>query len=456
MGIRRVSKSHTVTKEAEHVISKWTRQEAHLVQADLPNTTQPPVPDNFPVMNEDIYVWDTWPLMDEQNRPVQYNGWHVIFSLVAPRHKGVDITFDWNDRHGNAKIGYWVSRDAKSWEYKGLLFEGTGALGNQQWAGCTVLNKDNNITVFYTAKYETASIPTKVTGKIHSDGHGVFFSGLRDFIHLFEPDGVWYQTYEQNNFYGFRDPWFFRDPKTNEAYLLFEGNVGGKRGSHVITQEDIGTGYTEEVPAGANYQCANIGIAKAVDNTLEEFKLLPPLITATGVNDQTERPHFIFQDGKYYLFTISHAFTYAAGLHGPDGIYGFVSDNLFGPYVPLNGSGLVLGNPSGAPFQTYSHYIFPSVEGLLVESFIDSTPWAHNVEDKAAYRIGGTLAPTTRLTIDGKTTKVGEVLDYGYIPHAVKRIYRSDTVERAFDVNAAIKDAVNAALVASDYKGTQS
>ncbi|WP_183133200.1 glycoside hydrolase family 68 protein, partial [Pseudomonas savastanoi] len=47
-----------------------------------------------------------------------------------------------------------------------------------------------------------------------------------------------------------------------------------------------------------------------------------------GVNDQTERPHYVFQDGKYYLFTISHKFTYAEGLTGPDGVYGFVGEHL--------------------------------------------------------------------------------------------------------------------------------
>ncbi|WP_371819799.1 glycoside hydrolase family 68 protein [Rahnella sp. BCC 1045] len=43
----------------------------------------------------------------------------------------------------------------------------------------------------------------------------------------------------------------------------------------------------------------------------------------------------------------------------PDGVYGFVSNEIFGPYVPLNGSALVLGNPPSQPFQTYSHSVMP-------------------------------------------------------------------------------------------------
>ncbi|EPM64944.1 levansucrase, partial [Pseudomonas syringae pv. actinidiae ICMP 18886] len=101
-----------------------------------------------------------------------------------------------------------------------------------------------------------------------------------------------------------------------------------------------------------------------------------------------------FQDGKYYLFTISHKFTYAEGLTGPDGVYGFVGEHLFGPYRPMNASGLVLGNPPEQPFQTYSHCVMPG-------------------ED---YRIGGTEAPTVRILLKGDRSFVQEEYDYGYIP----------------------------------------
>ena len=195
--------------------------------------------------------------------------------------------------------------------------------------------------------------------------------------------------------------------------MLFEGNVAGDRGSHVVGPDEIG-----DVPPGyedvgnSRYQTACIGIAQAADENGDSWTLLPPLLTAVGVNDQTERPHFVFQDGKYYLFTISHKFTYGEGVTGPDGVYGFVSDALFGPYVPLNGSGLVLGNPPSQPYQTYSHYVMPNG---LVTSFIDSVP-----VDKATtgldYRIGGTEAPTVKIKLKGEQTFVVGEYDYGYIP----------------------------------------
>lgn len=95
-------------------------------------------------------------------------------------------------------------------------------------------------------------------------------------------------------------------------------------------------------------------------------------------------------------------------MKGPDGVYGFVSDSLFGPYTPLNGSGLVLGNPSSQPFQTYSHYVMPNG---LVTSFIDNVPGRG---DK--FRIGGTEAPTVQIKIVGNRTFVIKQFDYGFIP----------------------------------------
>ena len=110
---------------------------------------------------------------------------------------------------------------------------------------------------------------------------------------------------------------------------------------------------------------------------MTEWKFLPPILSANCVDDQTERPQIYLKDGKYYLFTISHRTTMAAGVDGPDGVYGFVGNGIRSDFLPLNGgSGLVLGNPTdfsapaGAPysqdpnqnpreFQSYSHYVMP-------------------------------------------------------------------------------------------------
>ena len=147
---------------------------------------------------------------------------------------------------------------------------------------------------------------------------------------------------------------------------------------------------------------------KATSSSLRSWKLLTPVLSAECTNQQTERPHLVVKDGRYYLWTISHTFTFAPGLTGPDGVYGFVGNGLRSRYQPLNGSALVLGNPASAPLQTYSDYVMPN---WLVESFVDTVPTA-----AGGVRYGGTLAPTIKLDVRGDRTRVVRALDYGYIP----------------------------------------
>lgn len=397
--------------------TKWSRAEALKVKFDDPTTTQPIVPADFPLMSEEVFVWDTMPLRKLDGNTVSVNGWSVIFTLTADRspdkykdaNGDYDINADWNDRHGRAKMCFWYSKDSKNWIFGGRVMAEGVSPTTREWAGTPILiNDKGDIELYYTCVTPGAFI-AKVKGKISTNFNGVFLSEFKKVDLLFSADGVYYQTEEQNTYWNFRDPSPFIDPKDGNLYMVFEGNVAGKRGEHVISSEDIGDippGYEEL--GGSKYQTGCIGLAVAKDKHGNDWEILPPLVTAVGVNDQTERPHFVFKDGKYYLFTISHQFTYADGLTGPDGVYGFVSESLFGPYEPLNGSGLVLGNPSTQPFQTYSHYVMPNG---LVTSFIDSVP-LHN----GGYRIGGTEAPTVQLKLAGNRTFLVKEFDFGFIP----------------------------------------
>lgn len=400
----------------------WTRADALKVREDDPTTTQPLVPADFPVLNDKLFIWDTMPLRTLDGTIVSVNGWNVIFTLTAYRSPDkfidkngkYDITADWNDRHGRARMCFWYARDGKSWIFGGRVMEEGVSPTSREWAGTPILlNEEGDVDLYYTCITPGATV-AKVRGSIVADDNGVRLKGFDQVKELFSPDGKYYQTEEQNQWFNFRDPCPFIDPKSGKLYMVFEGNVAGIRGSHVVGDAEKGAlppGH-EDV-GGARFQCGCIGIAVAKNHKGDEWELLPPLITATGVNDQVERPHYVFKDGKYYLFTISHKFTYADGLTGPDGVYGFVSDELFGPYTPMNSSGLVLGNPSSQPYQTYSHYVMPNG---LVTSFIDSVPTTIPNPEDLKYRIGGTEAPTVRIELKGDCSFVVEQLDFGYIP----------------------------------------
>lgn len=406
--------TNAVFHPSSRVTANWTRAQALQIE-QTPQSVTPTIAPDFPIMTDEVWVWDTWPLTNLDMDPVAVGDWNVIFSLTAPR----DIFF--GDRHWQAKIGYFYSRDAVNWTYGGLLFpEGTG-LGSREWAGSTVIADDGEIHAFYTASGETGGgiDPTDAlqrmahaSGQIHADDDGVWFTGFENHTIIAEADGRLYQTLEQSEagpiIYAFRDPFVFRDPVDGNIYGLFEGNNGGVAGSHTCDRREIGRvpgGHV--VPEDARYYTGNIGLMRLTSDDWKQWRLLAPILSAECVNQQTERPHLVVRDGQYYLWTISHEFTFAPGLWGPDGLYGFVGPGLRSNYQPLNDSGLVLGNPPEAPLQNYSHYVMPN---LLVESFIDTVP----TDDGPVY--GGTLAPTLELWLEGDEAGLEAVLPFAYIP----------------------------------------
>jgi levansucrase len=426
---------HPAFAPEDNFTATWKRADALKVRRDATNT-KPRIPADFPVMNDEVWVWDTWPLVDLEGRPVSYRGWEIIFSLVAPRNIG------FQERHQVATIGYFISRDGKSWDYQGEVFPGgrTEALGTRQWAGSSTLI-GRTIHLFYTASGTREGLPfdealndedwlmtdteqriAHATARLSVNGNGPVFRGQEfdDSRIVAEADGTFYQTVEQSQgapiIYAFRDPFLFRDPEDGEIYLMFEGNTAGEAGDYVCTRRDLGPlppGHV--VPPESNLYTGNIGLATVSGRRLNRIGLLPPLLSGNCTNQQLERPHLVIHEGDYYLFTISHTGTYAPGVTGPDGLYGFFGRSLRSKYVPLNGSALVLGNPEDAPFQQYSEYVMPN---FLVESFIDEVPLGNDVSQT---RSGGTLAPTLQLEVDGSNTYFVGSLGYGEIPAMVSR-----------------------------------
>jgi len=171
---------------------------------------------------------------------------------------------------------------------------------------------------------------------------------------------------------------------------------------------------------------SSVGIARSPTGDPTDWELAPPLLDAVCVNQELERPHVVVHDGRYYLFVSSHRHTFAPGIEGFDGLYGFVADSLRGDYRPLNDSGLVVANPANAPFQAYSWLAFGHREEILVNSFFNYYEYDRpSLDDIAALpepeqlrRFGGTLAPTIRLDVDGDRTRIRDTLAHGHIPTA--------------------------------------
>lgn len=448
----------------DNFTSKWTRADAgqlkRLSDSSAPpqensmptSLTMPTVPQDFPDMsNGKVWVWDTWPVTDEDGNQYSVNGWEIIYSLVADR----SIRFD--DRHTSAKIGYFYrpanlpeTKRPKNggWTYGGLVFhEGVTdqifadrSFSHQtQWSGSARIFKDGEVKLFFTNVafyWDDAGRDIKPydprlvlsVGHVQADGNGVSFSGFDHVSELLTPDGVFYQNAQQHRYLNFRDPFTFKDPAhPDDTYMVFEGNSALSREEARCTKGDLGyrdgDPFAESVDAvnesGAAHYIGNVGLARAKNKALTEWEFLPPVLSANCVTDQTERPQFVFTGGKAYLFTISHRQTFASGMDGPEGVYAFVGNGIRSDFQPLNsGSGLALGNPTnlnfpgGRPyspsnnqpagqFAAYSHYVMP---GGLVESFIDS------VGTSSQFSRGGTLAPTVKITVTG----VNSTVDYSY------------------------------------------
>ncbi|WP_336946247.1 glycoside hydrolase family 68 protein [Asaia sp. HN010] len=442
--------------------ARWTRADALQIKAasnpnaafrksSLPKQwTMPNVPEDFPTTNPDVWIWDTWTLIDKTAHQFSYNGWEVIFALVADRNAG----FEFEQRHWHARIGYFYRRaniktnrrpSNGGWIYGGhLIPEGSqdklylpgsyNALS--QWSGSSRLidAKDNKVSLFYTSmafnrdsngNYTTApnAIIVQSIGNIHADFNHVWFTGFTNHTPLLTPDGLMYQNGQQNKLFNFRDPFTFEDPKhPGKNYMLFEGNSPRPANSASCSEADLGFRPGEQngealktvLASGAAYSRASIGLAVADNKDLSKWHFLKPIITANCVNDQTERPQLYLKDGKYYIFTISHRTTYAPGVDGPDGLYGFVGDGIRSDFAPLNGGGLVIGTPTNLnvlqgsddnpyflqdphAFQSYAAYVMPNG---LIESFIQSV----------GSRMGGSLAPTVRININAAEATT----DYSY------------------------------------------
>ncbi len=126
------------------------------------------------------------------------------------------------------------------------------------------------------------------------------------------------------------------------------------------------------------------------------------------MNNELERPILRYVDGRYYVFWSTQKKTFAPdGPSGPNGLYGMVSDTLFGPYRPLNGTGLVAPNPAAEPLQTYSWWI---TDALDVIGFVDL--WGLNGRSVdadpslVAQHFGGVPAPCFRIALSGDRAQI--------------------------------------------------
>jgi levansucrase len=326
-----------------------------------------------------ILLWDMWPVQLPDGTIAAIDGGSVWMALAAPDRSDPGL------RHFEARIRLLRLKDGQ-WRDLGWALPGREYAFEREWAGTAVL-KGQSVYLYFTAAgradqpggYQQRLF--EAHGTLQPDGRIADWSDLRESV---SNNGDYYDLADQHGgepgkITAFRDPAYFRDPADGQEYLLFTASLAGST---------------------SQYNGA-VGIARRSGKT--DWELLPPLLHADGVNNELERAHMVARDGRYYLFWVTQAGTFNPdGPIGPTGLYGMVSDRLFGDYQPINGSGLILANPREEPSQTYSWHV---TKELLVSSFVDH--WGlkgrslANDSRLAAESFGGTPAPFVRLHLDG-------------------------------------------------------
>ena len=372
--------SATVATE-QAATASWTPDQIRAL-AGFRHDSAPPILDSDVVrIAPDLDIWDAWPVQDADGMPSALrDGQTLWMALGAPRFPDPD------ERHGHARI-HLILRDAAGWRPLGQAMPDGFAPGSREWSGSALLADDRRtLTLFFTATGRRGESALTFEQRLFRADATLAYEGgyrltdWRDLREFVVRDPAHYMASDAGSgavgtIKAFRDPAYFRDPRDGRHHVFFAASLA----------------YS----ASAFNGC--IGWASARDDTLAEWDIRPPLVSADTLNNELERPHVVVHGGLYYLFwsTQRHVFN-PDGPTGPTGLYGMVSDRIDGGWRPLNGTGLVFANPDAAPKQAYSWLVLPD---LQVTSFIDA--WGSDGSDANARRFGATFAPMLRLRLQG-------------------------------------------------------
>ncbi|MBA5972271.1 glycoside hydrolase family 68 protein [Leuconostoc mesenteroides] len=378
----------------------------------------------------ELDVWDSWALQDAKTGAVEnYHGYNVVFALAGRTEDNAD------DIHIYVFYNTYGSTALSDWRSAGPVLGMGARWESQQWSGSATVNDDGSIQLFYT-QVDNPNIQQQLAtaniGMGYSEDN-LEIESVNNIHTVFQADGYHYQTFQQywnGGYFVAGDQFTLRDPHVievdGERYLVFESNTGTENyqseasvnnlnyfgGTDEFNQQAVNDIKNDEnksrISAKAN---GAIGLVKLSDdqNNPSVVQVYSPLLTTNGITDEIERANIVPLNGKYYLFTTARL---NRGVVRPEnndiaGMMGYVSNSLFGPYLPLNGSGVVLNNTQSfaSRTDTYSYYAVP-VTGhdnlLLVTSYMTNRQGAAGEENKS------TFSPSFLIEIssDGLNTKV--------------------------------------------------
>lgn len=321
-------------------------------------------------------VWDVWPVQEIAGRPSRIGGGLLWMGLTAPRMR------DPEQRHQQARI-HLLRQHPSGWRDLGPAMPDGFSPGVCEWSGSAWRRKDGRIELHFTAAGRRGHNFTpeqrlfQTTATVDGSADTPRLSGWSEPQETLTARAPWRHPagpapLASGLIAALRDPAIFHDPKDGRAYLLYAASLA---------------------EPGPLYGGA-IGLAaKTADGGWRD---LGPIVRAAGLNHELERPHIVHAAGAYHLFWCTQRRMFApGGSSGPTGLYGASARELFGPYELLNGSGLVLANPSEAPDQAYGWWVDGRMQAT---GFVDRPAgWA----DSDGRPFAGTVAPPISLQIQG-------------------------------------------------------
>ena len=434
-----------IAKRPTSTASHWTREDATRIRPTAANTFPPFDTGKIKALMPGYHVWDNWFVLDEEGNIADIYGYTVLFALVRP----ID-----DEKSAHAKIGYFYSVDGVHYIPGGFVFRENLFSDVQEWSGSTILRNDGRLQTFYTVamgvelysgwqtnqRFATAIQTISVTKK------GLSLADPMYHALLAEPDGLYYQNIwesdagearaptkhavaigdDQSNNLCFRDPSFFKDPKTGKTFLLFEANTGslldpeGAVKQKYIGSEDFDVEY---VPTPDDLKANGcIGIAEFTNDEYTFVNLMPPVLTTNLVTDEVERIKMMVYDNHYYLFCVCHGNKMTIpdeDIINRDLLLGFRSEEMLGQYKPLNDTGVVIQQKSlGNRYEgqekngqyIYSWLVLPDLSVVSYANFSTDENWSLQPIK--------TAGPTVQIKIDGLKTRITD-LYYNILPATV-------------------------------------
>ncbi len=355
----------------------------------------------------DLDVWDSWPVQDlGTGRVSDWNGYQLVVAMMGVPNA--------NDNHLYLLYNKYGDNDFDHWKNAGAIFGYNVDAVTQQWSGSAAVNSDGSIQLYYTHvdtsdDYSNNQMLATATLNLAIENGEVVLKSVEN-DHVLTPkggDGYHYQSYDQwratrngiDNI-AMRDPHVFQDTD-GKRYLIFEASTGTEnyQGENQIYNLSNYGGTAEfaakslfsildnqDMKTRAAWSNAAIGILQLEGDektpTIKEY--YTPLLSATMVSDELERPNVVKLKDKYYMFTASrlnhgsndYAWQKADEVVGDNVVMlGYVSDNITSGYKPLNGSGAVLTASVPADWRTatYSYYAVPvdgSDDTMLITAYM--------------------------------------------------------------------------------------